>query len=327
MVQSSTIPGHGASQFTNANSYGYGTSQGQYPAGQLYAAPNSNMHYTSASASIDSLTNAFGEVNLGNQGSVGSGKPSSNTLHPNIVGMSAMAGAQNNGQLMYQFADGSCVFSGAPAAQGNYQQYPGNYNMIPMQASHPHQAAYSPFATSGPYNLPNTPHGQTWMPLQHIPQEVPELTAPRRTSWSSNDGSSPLTPSFSGPTNNDVQRQYHSPLSVLWSTPSPKQITHAYSGPQIMKHRITKEYYFEDFHALTQRNPAIPTAIPAVYSPEGGRGTLDKILNNTESTTNVYIRGFPPNTTDDMIRAYGQRFGDIDKCKSMIEHTTGDCKG
>ena len=323
----STTEGRGSIQSTNANPYGYGTHYGHYQhQGQFYTATNPGANGNdNASLSLDGLANAFGEVSLCNMGYAGPIKPNSNTIPASILGIGAIPGTQSQGQMMYQLApDGSVVFSGMPTAQGNYQQYAGNYSMPALQAPYLQQAPYTSMSPSGPRNLPNTPRGQSWMSPQPIPQEVPELSAPRRTSWSSNDGSSPQTPLFPGTINRGYQPSYYSPNT--WSTPSPKQTVAAYSGIQLLKDR-NNQYYHADFSTLIKVDPEIPAAIPALWSPEGGRGTLDKILNNTESTTNVYIRGFPPTTTDELINKYGTRFGDVDTSKAMIDLATGQCKG
>ena len=327
MMQTSTNEGRTSIQSTNSNPYGYSTPYGQYhQQGQLYTAANPNTNCNdNTGLSMDGLANAFGEVNLRNMGYTGPIKSSNNAYAANIVNMSAMPSTQSQAQMMYHLApDGSMIVSGMPTAQGNYQQYPGNYNLAALQAPYLQQPSFPAISPSGPRNLPNTPRSQGWGPSQQIPQDVPELTAPRRTSWSSNDGSSPQTPLFPGAFGRGYPPSYYSPNT--WSTPSPKQTIIAFSGPQILKDR-NNEYYHADFNTMIKVDPEIPAAIPALWSPEGGRGTLDKILNNTESTTNVYIRGFPPTTTDELIYKYGTRFGNIDTCKAMIDLATGHCKG
>ncbi len=88
------------------------------------------------------------------------------------------------------------------------------------------------------------------------------------------------------------------------------------------------EYVVKDFWALTQQAPAIPAPVPAIHSgQDGGRGSLDKILDNRNGTTNVYIRGLQPNTTDAMLEGYGRRFGAIASQKAIIEMSTNACKG
>lgn len=291
----------------------------------MYTATNPSTNYNeNTGLSMDGLANAFREVNLRNMGYSGPIKSTSNAFPASIVSMSATPDTQSQPQMMYQVAaDGGMVVSAMPTTHNNYQQYPGTYNMAALQAPYLQQISYNGMSPSGPRNLPNTPRGQNWMSSQHIPQELPELSAPRRTSWSSNDGSSPQTPLFPSTINGGYQPSYYSPI---WSTPSPKQAIPAHTAPQIWKDRDS-HYYCMDFNTIIKVDPEIPAAIPALWSPEGGRGTLDKILNNTESTTNVYIRGFPPTTTDELILKYGQRFGDVESAKAMIDLANGSCKG
>ncbi len=326
-MQPSATESRGAIQSTNPNPYGYSTPFGQYQSqGQMYTATNPSTNYNeNAGLSMDGLANAFREVNLRSMGYSGPIKSNSNAFPANIVPMNATPGTPSQPQMMYQVAaDGSVVFSAMPTTQGSYEQYPGTYNIAALQAPYLQQVSYNGISPSGPRNFPNTPRGQNWMSSQQIPREVPELSAPRRTSWSSNDGSSPQTPLFPSTINSGYQPSYYSPNG--WSTPSPKQAIPAHAAPQILKD-YNKQYYFLDFSNIIKIDPEIPEAIPALWSPEGGRGTLDKILNNTESTTNVYIRGFPPSTTDELILKYGQRFGDVDSAKAMIDLANGQCKG
>lgn len=67
----------------------------------------------------------------------------------------------------------------------------------------------------------------------------------------------------------------------------------------------------------------IPHAVPAVSS----RKTLQESFDNPSGTTNVYIRGLHPDTTDSMLLAYASRFGRVETSKAMIDGQTGACKG
>lgn len=75
---------------------------------------------------------------------------------------------------------------------------------------------------------------------------------------------------------------------------------------------------------LLQEEPKIPLAVPAPYSPHK---PLDRCLENSNGTTNVYIRGLLPETTDEMLVNMAKRFGDIAMSKSIIDCHTGLCKG
>lgn len=85
-------------------------------------------------------------------------------------------------------------------------------------------------------------------------------------------------------------------------------------------------YIVQDLEMLTQQDPPIPRAIPAMWTNQSDL-TLAKCLENREGITNVYIRGFPPETTDEMLHAYASRFGEIDRCKAIVDLDTGLCKG
>lgn len=67
----------------------------------------------------------------------------------------------------------------------------------------------------------------------------------------------------------------------------------------------------------------IPHAVPAVSS----RKTLQESFDNPSGTTNVYIRGLHPDTTDGMLLAYASRFGKVQTSKAIIDNQTGACKG
>jgi hypothetical protein len=75
---------------------------------------------------------------------------------------------------------------------------------------------------------------------------------------------------------------------------------------------------------LVHKEPPIPRAIPAPSSP---LKPLDRSLENKTGETNVYIRGLLPETTDDMLLEWGNRFGDIQSSKSIIDLKSNLCKG
>lgn len=93
---------------------------------------------------------------------------------------------------------------------------------------------------------------------------------------------------------------------------------------QMMK--TASGYVAQDMEALTQQEPAIPRAVPAMWTNPSDM-TLAKCLENREGITNVYIRGFLPETTDEMLHAYAARFGEIERCKAIVDLDTGLCKG
>jgi hypothetical protein len=93
---------------------------------------------------------------------------------------------------------------------------------------------------------------------------------------------------------------------------------------QMMK--TSTGYVVQDLEALTQQEPAIPRAVPAMWTNPSDL-TLAKCLENREGITNVYIRGFLPETSDEMLHAYADRFGKIERCKAIVDLDTSLCKG
>ena len=281
----------------------------------------SNLHQEHNNAGVENLADSFGNITLRNTALVGSGKGSNGAIAMNDPNMTAMLG-QAGGQIFYQLPDGTFMVSGSNTAQGNFHHYPNGYNMAVAQPSQYQQAAYHAMPSAAVPNGPHTPRNHPWTSAQGMHQ-LPELVAPRRSSWSSNEEASPQTP-LDG-YQPAVVISSHSPTT--WSTtPSPIQAQFPYNQ-QIAKDSDGVPVYV-DFWAWTQKEPAIPPPVPAVHSgPDGGRGTLDKILDNRNGTTNVYIRGLQPNTTDDMLGGYGARFGPIISQKAIIEMSNNTCKG
>ncbi|KAF2083444.1 hypothetical protein K490DRAFT_18790, partial [Saccharata proteae CBS 121410] len=156
--------------------------------------------------------------------------------------------------------------------------------------------------------------------------EAPSLVTPRRDSVSSNEQDLPGTP-YTGNTGYHTNVAYmdRSPSAMYNTnsgTPSPSHLGPYYVSP-IAKVPTTPTIPME-MQLLLQQDPAIPRAIPAPSSPIK---PLDKSLENKNGETNVYIRGLLPETTDDMLRAWGARFGDIQSSKSIIDVKTNLCKG
>lgn len=195
-------------------------------------------------------------------------------------------------------------------------------------APQPYHGASYMMPPPGPYNVPSTPGHYGWngVPQEHA--EVPGLA--RRNSVSSNEEVGPQTPFFAGQLGVD---QYKRSMAVngespqAWSTPSPYSLSY---GPSQLPQQLMKvegQYKNVDFDKICSEEPPIPKPVPAIFSSEKSRGTLDKCLKNETNTTNVYIRGLHPDTSDDMLNAYGSRFGSIMSAKSMLDQGTGLCKG
>lgn len=271
---------------------------------------------------METLADTLGKFNLRGPTPVRQDNISNVSMQPKAVSMNSMMAPKAENQVLYQLQDGTFVYSGTNSNQAQYQQYASNYNLAVPGSSQYQQAGYNPMVPTVLPNGPSTPRGQAWMPSQGVAQ-VPELVAPRRSSWSSNEEASPQTPAFGG-WQQPVFVPGHSPTD--WSTPSPMSSQLPYF------HHFAKsangEPVIVDFWEWTHREPAIPEPVPARHSgPDGGRGSLDKILDNRDGTTNVYVRGLQPDTTDELLGLYGLRFGPIVSQKAIIDHSNGTCKG
>ena len=272
-----------------------------------------------ANYSMDNLAQAFGSANIhgsSNMGRVGA----QNSFGANSMNMGFMNGQTNN-QLCYLLPDGRYHYpQNMSMSQAGYQN--GAYNITPTQAHFLPQGGYQMNQA-----LPNTPT-HDWMSSRQTSSEIPELSAPRRNSYSSNEDNGPHTPFYNvnGQTELQPKVSYTGVNSPhQWITPSPESVGQTAYIP--ITKTSTGDYAYRDLDALCEQHPAIPRPIPAIFSGERGRGTLDKSLSNYMNTTNVYIRGLHPDTTDKMLEKYGERFGDITSAKSMVDQHTGLCKG
>ena len=219
-----------------------------------------------------------------------------------------------NKHFSYQ-PDGLFSTVGLGSSQVDVPRFPQHFNWYNQQSSF-HPSPYNTYPANGLSSMLH-PRGQPWLSSQSMPP-VPDLMEPRRASWSSGDGASPQTPTIGpGSAYDFYPGCTTSNYASTASTPSPKNIWKMPDG----------KYETIDFEAMINQEPAIPPPVPARHTPEGGRGTLDKILDNRDGTTNVYVRGLQPDTSDDMLLGYGKRFGDVVSHKSIIDNVTKHCKG
>ena len=296
--------------FRPNNSYG-NMYNNQYGArGQAYG----GMH-TNQPADLAALAHSFQGMNMQNQSFAAQAK---NAM------MSTSAG--NYGGLSVAAGMPSALYGGA----GQYvypNQYGGNINMQSPNMYTPHASQYMPQMHYQSYQQhDNSPLSQNWTPTTAgATGEVPTLITPRRDSISSNENDQPTTPSYAGypgfpHAGVAINR---SPSGVFThSTPSPSSIIGPYGMP------LAKQPEQSDvsprIKLLAAREPMIPRAIPAPSSP---LKPLDRALENQRGETNVYIRGLLPETSDEMLEAWGTRFGDVRSSKSIIDLNTGMCKG
>lgn len=142
----------------------------------------------------------------------------------------------------------------------------------------------------------------------------------RRASWSSNEENTTNNPAVGL----QGQSEYYPGIPYLTTASTTAQYI---SGPiQPMKCADNKSYEMVNLDELVSRETPIPRAVPALWTNQEEL-SLAKCLQNPEGITNVYIRGFMPDTTDEDLERWASRFGEIESCKAIIEQDTGKCKG
>ncbi|KAF8534307.1 hypothetical protein BDD12DRAFT_756961 [Trichophaea hybrida] len=77
--------------------------------------------------------------------------------------------------------------------------------------------------------------------------------------------------------------------------------------------------------SLLLSGPPLPRPIPAIFV--AGVASLAQTLDNPTNTTNVYIRGLPPDTNDDRLYEMTCRFGSLVSHKAIMDAEHGTCKG
>ena len=137
--------------------------------------------------------------------------------------------------------------------------------------------------------------------------------AARRSSWSSNEELGALPPTNYYPGGPMMMNQ----VMAAQYTPGPIQP---------MKTPDNKNYEMVDLDALVRQDPQIPAAVPALWTNQEDL-SLAKCLQNPEGITNIYIRGFMPDITDEDLHGFAARFGEIESCKAIVDQDTGKCKG
>lgn len=197
---------------------------------------------------------------------------------------------------------------------------PPGFGQIPPHHSHDQGTALQYFPSNFyPGFVANAPvvPGYPW---PYLYNEVPDFSNYQRDSWAMVDENNPG--------NFDMPGQ----SSYYQGTPQPPTPTgYVYNGaPGQVSHQWMRTprggYIFQDLDAIVKQEPAIPRAVPAMWT-NPGEMTLAKCLENREGITNVYIRGFLPETTDEMLHSYAARFGKIERCKAIVDLDTGLCKG
>ncbi|KAL2787163.1 hypothetical protein BJX66DRAFT_346324 [Aspergillus keveii] len=272
------------------------------------------------------LASLFGGLSIQNQGSGGK----FNTIKGNLpVAMPSpleLAGPRHYNNQLVLLPNGG-VFGGiqpvSPVSSFPPNSLPGHdqVGQIPYLPN-----ALYPSLTPGCPVVPAAMQGYPFPYLMNC--EMQDPNAQKRSHWSSTDEQKSAGPSASEGGNqsdffNAIPDLDGSGISNYAMNGLP-QGGQACLQLQMMK--TPTGYILQDLESLVQQEPAIPRAVPAMWTNPTDL-TLAKCLENREGITNVYIRGFLPETTDEMLHAYASRFGKIDRCKAIIDLDTGLCKG
>lgn len=154
-------------------------------------------------------------------------------------------------------------------------------------------------------------------------QDMPGLDNNRRSSYSTTE-STPATPFYGSTASRDPGGRVTVYDRSTYTTPSPTSaLALQPKGFPSVPAPIDR-----DLQALIAQDPAIPSAVPAVFTPQENMKTLEQSLtNHIAGNRNVYIRGLHPTTDDDLLLKYAARFGHVETSKAIIDTTTGACKG
>ncbi|KAF5984344.1 hypothetical protein FBULB1_3361 [Fusarium bulbicola] len=260
----------------------------------------------------------------------------------------AIPGSTDHNALLGHFQGLSLTGMTLPAPQGAPIPMPPPYMVSPdglilasmpgsqsVALNHPNESAYpgyqmngayaNPYALSGPL-VPFTPaRANAGLPRGDRTQsEVPGLEN-RRGSYSTTE-SAPATPFYGSWPNREHGPRVHSDRSA-YTTPSPHQLlgSHHVEATTKTKPSPVPDHVLDEILA---KEPAIPTAVPAVFTPAGQMKSLEQSLENRIlGNRNVYIRGLYPTTDDHTLYQFTSRFGEVETSKAIIDTATGACKG
>ncbi|KAK4227845.1 hypothetical protein QBC38DRAFT_443325 [Podospora fimiseda] len=258
-------------------------------------------HVGHPSDGMNAVINQFGALGL-------SGGPAI----PAAAGMSQVQGHH-----------GYCTTQDQPIAYQGYS-VPMHVGITPdgaysygVSGQYPIQGGFAPMPVPYHATLPYTP-GRVAAYADRS-SEVPALEN-RRGSYSTNE-STPATPFFGSAS----ERGNTSRIAVFrssYTTPSPEQVVMAGTVPK------APQPIDDELLALLKESPAIPEAVPAVFTPPTHTKSIEQCLENRiHGNRNVYIRGLHPTTDDELLHRYASRFGKVEQSKAIIDTSTGACKG
>lgn len=284
-------------------------------------------------------------------GSIGAAYLPNHTGRP-LHGHISHHSAADPNSVMNQFTGLSLGGLGIPGNTGPMPMAPGpayvlgsdgQYILAPMN----HQPLGMSQATEHPYpgfGIPTGGYGSPYvgLPMPLVPytpgrptaaqprvdrghSDVPGLEN-RRGSYSTTE-STPATPFYGTMSQRDAGPRVASLDRSAYTTPSPQQI-----GPPALQTDLTKTSIAvvpdRTIDELLKQEPAVPRAVPAVFTPPSQMKSLEQSLENRiPGNRNVYIRGLHPTTDDELLYKFASRFGPVETSKAIIDTGTGACKG
>lgn len=236
-------------------------------------------------------------------------------------------GMQSAGPMMVPGAymvgtDGQAVLTHMSAQHLNMGN--GNESLYPNFAM-PHNGYGGPYVGVPVPIMPFTPGrvAQVGPRMDRGHSEVPGLDN-RRGSYSTTE-STPTTP-FYGNAQRDGTRVASLDRSA-YTTPSPQQLNMTSLHTEAPKTSLSSAAE-RTLDELVNKEPPIPKAVPAVFTPPAQMKSVDQSLENRISgNRNVYIRGLHPTTDDELLYRFATRFGPVETSKAIIDTGTGACKG
>lgn len=222
-------------------------------------------------------------------------------------------------------SDGQLVLAPMPSAQhmglGNSENPYQSFSTPPGGYGAPYVGLPIPLMPFTPGRSNNVTHPR----LDRGHSDVPGLDN-RRGSYSTTE-STPATPFYGAFSHRENAPRVANLDRSAYTTPSPQQMGHSAlhadstkPAPAMVSDRVLDE--------LLTKDPAIPKAVPAVFTPPGQMKSLEQSLDNRISgNRNVYIRGLHPTTDDELLYHFASRFGAVETSKAIIDTATGACKG
>lgn len=298
----------GSAQASSSKSVPYHQNEPCTPYGPRYPQQGNQ---SSRESSVSSLAHRFGNMNLQNPRSKYGGQNGAAPVQVNTNMDWSNAGRAYNSPFI--LVPNSTVFNGVPAVSSFVP------NGVAGQAD---QIGQFPYAAGMYPNMgPVVPGGYSWPYMMNYDMQ----DANKQATW--NDAQK------GAQTENTGQTQYYPSNYVPNMDPAMSGYSYGNMMPQmgsialpLQMMKTPNGYVIQDLEALTQQDPPIPRAVPAMWT-NPSELTLAKCLENREGITNVYIRGFLPETSDEMLHAYAARFGKIERCKAIVDLDTSFCKG